>query len=201
LLKGAVGGVQGGQAIAQEAVAEADVLLSPEEDEFLRGIILLGRSYVARRAALLDDAAQLADQALAISNSLGESYLRSVALPSLAAASLERGALAEARSQAIQALAAAKQLHSRTSAAYALELWAAAEMGDGHFERAASIYALAQRSYGLASALPADAQLHQSLAADLRRMLGPRLDEVVVTARAADLDVAINELAGSQPTG
>ena len=199
LLKAAVGGVEPGSASAQGAAAEAAALLSTEEDAFLQGIALLGGSFLARRVGRFDEAAVLAERALRISESLGDSYIRSSASTLLAIAALERSAAADVRAHVLAALGAARALRNQASSGLSLELWAAAELLEDRVARAGRLYGLADRAYGLARAQPWRPDALDASMEQLRAALGPRLDELVVEARALDLDAAIAELARAQP--
>ena len=202
LLKAAVAGVERDRAVAQEAAAEASELLG-NGDPFLRAAALLASSHVARRMGRIAASAAFADRALAISISLGEWYIRSNASAALAAAALENRDLPAVRRYAVEALTAAKKLRTRSSAAYALELWAAAELHADRIDEAGRLYALSGRVYGLAGAQPwrSDAQLYATVGEDLRRALGPRLDRLEAESREVDLDAAVSELVSRDPAG
>jgi predicted ATPase len=89
------------------------------------------------------------------------------------------------------------------SAWYTLELWAAAELIDGRPERAARLFALAERGYDQASALRhrTETETHRRLEADLRAALGDRYEPIVSDVRQLDFDSALESLADETPTG
>jgi predicted ATPase len=201
LLKASVGGIEPGRPLVREAAAEGAGILNAAGDPFLQGIACLGGSFVARRLGRLDEAAALAEQALGLSASVGDSFIRSSAATLLATTALERGALADVRARVLEALSTARALHNQSSSALSLELWAAAEMQDDRLERAGRLYALADRAYGLARAQPWRPDPLEESIDRLRDALGDRLDKLFVDARALDLDAAIADLARSQPMG
>ena len=199
LLKASVGGTEPGRGSAEESAAEGARLLDAAGDPFMQGVARLGRAFVARRVARFDEAAALAEQALAFSVSVGDSYVRSSALTQLAMAALQRGALHDVRRYVVDALTAASALGNQSSSALALELWAAVEMEDHRLERAGRLYALADRAYGRARAQPWRPDALASAMERLRAALGERLDEFIVEERAVDLDTAVAQLTSSQP--
>jgi predicted ATPase len=201
LLKASVGDVEPGRPLVQEAAAEGAGILNAAGDPFLQGIACLGGSFAARRVGRFDEAAALAEQALELSASVGDSFIRSSAATLLATTALQRGALDDVRARVLEALSTARALHNQSSSALSLELWAAAEMQDDRLERAGRLYALADRAYGLARAQPWRPNPLDESMERLRDALGGRLDKLFVDARALDLDAAIAELARSQPVG
>ena len=84
---------------------------------------------------------------------------------------------------------------------YALELWATAELRDGRAERAAELYALAERGYRQVGyrLWRTDAKEHHQFDADLRTALGDRYEQVLAEASTIDLDRAIEKLIESDP--
>ena len=146
-------------------------------------------------------ASTLARAAAEISAATDEYYIRSVASTLLASAALDLGDLPAVRMHAIEALLASQKLRNLASAAYALELWSAAELRDGRIERAGRLYALAVKAWGMASAQPwrSERQLHREIIEGLKRALGDGLTAYLEAARELDLDDAVTDLAATQP--
>jgi hypothetical protein len=158
---------------------------------------MLSRSYLARLHGRLDEALDSAQAARDLSVRIGEWYVRMVASALLARTALELNDPAGAHRPAIDSLDAAQRIHNMGFAGYALALWAMAELREGRTERAARLFAMAERGYHQARSRPwsPDAEIHRRLETDLRAALGGRIDELVAEARQVDFDNAITELA------
>jgi hypothetical protein len=146
-------------------------------------------------------ASALARAAAEVSADSDEYYIRGVASTLLASTALDLGDLPAVRAHALDALLASQKLRNLASAAYALELWAAAELRDGRAERAGRLYALAVKAWGMASAQPwrTERRLHREIIEGLERALGDKLPGYVDAAHELDLDDAVTELASTQP--
>jgi hypothetical protein len=133
---------------------------------------------------------------------IGEWYVRMIASALLARAALEMDDAGGARRQAIDSLVAAQRLRSINWAAYALELWATAELREGRADRPARLFGLADRGYRQTRSQPwrPDAEIHRRLETDLRSALGDRYDKLMAEGRQLELDVAISDLARSEST-
>jgi predicted ATPase len=186
---------------ASAALADSSAQLDTEDEPFLRAVGLLARAYVARLAGDMVTASELARIAAEVSAETREYYIRGVASTLLASAALDLGDLPACRAHAIDALLASQKLRNLASAAYALELWSAAELRDGRIERAGRLYALAVKAWGMASAQPwrSERHLHREIIEGLERALGGELPRYVEAARELDLDDAVTELATTQP--
>ena len=80
--------------------------------------------------------------------------MRMIASVELAHAEVGLGETSQAERHAAESLRAARRLHNLNVAAYALELWAGAELRDGRIERAGWLVALSDRSYRQAGSHP-----------------------------------------------
>jgi predicted ATPase len=179
------------------ALSDATASLDAEGEPLLVGLCMLSRSYLARLHGRIDEALDSAQAARDLSVRIGEWYVRMVASALLARASLELDDPAGAHRPAIDSLHAAQRIRNLGFAGYALALWAMAELREGRAERAARLFALAERGYRQAGSRPwsPDAEIHRRLEADLRVALGDRYDDLVAEAREVDFDAAITELA------
>ena len=84
-----------------------------------------------------------------------------------------------------------------------LELWATAELRDGRPERAARLFALAQRGYDQTTPQPGDprSETHDRLDSDLRAALGDRYDKLVADGSKLEFDAALDALAATDTAG
>lgn len=78
-----------------------------------------------------------------------------------------------------------------------------AELGEGRTERAARLFALAERGYGQTRSPPwrPEAEIHRRVESDLRALMSARYDEFMTEARQVDFDIAITDLVAGQPSG
>jgi hypothetical protein len=122
--------------------------------------------------------------------------MRMAASVELAHAEVGLGETSQAERHAAESLRAARRLHNLNVAAYALELWAAAEVRDGRFERAGWLLALSDRSYREAGSHPwrTTAELHDQVRKELQVALGDRYEQILARARNVDLNNALTEL-------
>jgi len=179
------------------AMSDATARLQAEGEPLLVGLCMLTRSYLARLHGRIDEALDYAQAARDLSVRIGEWYVRMVATALLARASLELHDAAGAHRHAVESLLAAQRIRNMGFAGYALGLWATAELREGHAERAARLFALAERGYRRARSHPwgPDAEIHRRLETDLRAALGDRYEGLGAEARQVDFDAAITELA------
>jgi hypothetical protein len=179
------------------ALSDATASLEAEGEPLLVGLCMVTRSYLALLHGHIDEALDYAQAARDLSARIGEWYVRMVASALLARAALELRGPAGAQRHAIDALVAAKRIRNMGFAGYALALWATAEFREDRTDRAARLFALAERAYRQARSLPwaSEAEIHRRLETDLRAALGDRYDEFAVEARQVDFDAAITELA------
>jgi predicted ATPase len=185
----------------QDALAEASRRLEALGESLAVGLGLVAGSVLARVHGRMEEAQRLAQAAHDLSTRIGESYVRMYASTQLAGAALGLGDVPAARRHAIEALLAAQRLRNLSSASYALELWATAELRDGRIERAGRLLALAERGYRQAGSGPwrMEAEVHRQLDTELRAGLGARYEQLLAEARDADFDEAIAQLTRSQP--
>lgn len=197
LLRAVVLGSVGDDERWRAALSDATTSLEAEGEPLLVGLCMLSRSYLARLHGRNDEALDYARAARDLSVRIGEWYVRMVASALLARAALELHDPAGAHRHAIDSLLAAQRIRNTGFAGYALALWATAELREGGTERAARLFALAERSYRQTRSHPwrPDAEIHRQLETDLRVALGDRYDGLVAQARQIDLDAAITELA------
>jgi predicted ATPase len=186
----------------QDAVTEASHRLEAEGEPLAVGFGLVAGAVLARIHGQLDEARGHAQEAYDLSRRIGESYVRMNASTQLARIFLELGDATTARRAAVEALLMARRLRNVTSASYALELWATAELLEGQVERAGRLYALAERGYQQTGSRlwRTDAERHRELDAELRAALGDRYEQVLAEAETVDLDGAVDELIESEPT-
>jgi hypothetical protein len=187
----------GGDGEWRKELDEASRTLQEEGEPLAAGIGLYAGSLLARVRGQLDEARSLGEEALELSERIGESYLRAAASSSLARIALETGGQADgARHHAIVALAAVHRLGNLLVSSYALLLWATAELQDGNTESAGRLFALSERGSRQAGAQTwsTDAKQHAELEASLRKALGDRFDRFMEEARRVDLDEAITSL-------
>jgi hypothetical protein len=91
-----------------------------------------------------------------------------------------------------------------SSASYALELWATAELREGQVERAGWRYALAEHGYRQVGAriwAGWTRRGHRELETELRTTLGNRYEQLLAEAQTGDLDQMVDELIESEPAG
>jgi predicted ATPase len=178
-------------------LSDATASLDAEREPLLVGMCMLARSYLARVHGHLDEALDAAQAAHDHSVRIGEWYVRMMASAFLARTALELHDPAGARRHAIDSLVAAQRIRNVGFAGYALEHWATAELGEGHTERAARLFALTVRGYDQTRSHPwgPDAEIYRQLETDLRAALRDRYDGLVAEARQVDFDAAIDELA------
>jgi len=179
------------------ALSDATASFDEEGEPLLVGLCMLSRSYLARLHGRFDEALDSAEAARDLSVRIGEWYVRMVASALLARTALELSDPAGAHGPAIDSLDAAQRIRNMGFAGYALALWAMAELREGRTERAARLFAMAERGYRQARSRPwsPDAEIHRRLETDLRAALGDHYDELVAEARQVDFDAAITELA------
>ena len=197
LLRAVVVGSEADDEGWRAALNDATASLQAEGGPLLVGLCMLTRSYLARLHGHIDEALDYAQAARDLSARIGEWYVRMVASALLARAALELRDPAGARRHAIDSLVAAQRIRNSGFAGFALALWATAELREDSTDRAARLFALAERAYRQARSLPwrPEADIHRRLETDLRAALGNRYDELLAEARQLDFDAAIAELA------
>src|SRR5215207_6113746 len=119
-----------------DALEDASRRLEAEGEPLAIGFGLLARSHLARTQGRMEEARRLAQAAYDQAAPIGESFMRMAASVELAHAEVGLGQTSQAERHAAESLRAARRLHNLNVAAYALELWAAAELRDGRIERA-----------------------------------------------------------------
>jgi predicted ATPase len=197
LLRAVVIGSEADDERWRSALSDATANLDAEGGPLLVGLCMLTHSYLARLHGHIDEALDYAQAARDLSARIGEWYVRMVASALLARAALELRDPAGAQAHAIDSLVAAQRIRNTGFAGYALALWATAELREDRTDRAARLFALAERAYRQARSLPwrPEAEIHRRLETDLRGALGDRYDQFAAEARQADFDAAITELA------
>jgi hypothetical protein len=186
----------------EDALEDASRRLEAEGEPLAIGFGLLARSYLARIQGRMEEARRLAQAAYDQAAPIGESFMRMAASVELAHAEVGLGETSQAERHAAESLRAARRLHNLNVAAYALELWAAAELRDGRIERAGWLLALSDRSYRQAGSHPwrTTAELHHQVHKELQVALGDRYKQILAQARNVDLDDALTELISAQPS-
>jgi predicted ATPase len=185
----------------QQPVTEASRRLEAEGEPLGVGFGLVGGAVLARIHGRPEESQRLAQEAHDLSVRIGESYVRAYASTQLARAYLELSDTAAARRAAVEAVVMSRRLRNVTAEGYALELWATAELREGHIERAGQIYALAEAGYRqVGSRLwRTDAERHGEFETDLQAALGDRYEKVLAEAETVDLTQAVGELIQSEP--
>jgi len=187
----------------QDALTEATRRLEAEGEPLAIGFGFLAGSVLARIHGRMEEAQRLAQAAHDLSTRIGESYVRMYASTQLAGAALGLGDAPAAQRHAVEALVAAQRLGNVSSASYALELWATAELRDGRIDHAGRLFALSERGYRQAGSGPwrMDAELHSQLNAELQAGLGDQYERLLAEVRDVDFDEAIAQVTLSQPSG
>ena len=200
LLRSVVVGMSGDDKVGRAAPSDATAYPEGEGESFHVGMSLGVRSYLASLDGRLDEARDYARAANDLSVRIGDSFLRASSSALLARAALEVHDSTGARRHAIASVLAAQRLHNMSIAGWALELWAVAELDDGRVERAARLFALAERGFRLTSSGPwgVQVEIHRRLESDLRAAVGDRYDDLISEAKRVDFDAAITELSGGQ---
>ena len=186
----------------EDALEDASRRLEAEGEPLAIGFGLLARSHLARTQGRMEEARRLAQAAYDQAAPIGESFMRMIASVELAHAEVGLGETSQAERHAAESLRAARRLHNLNVAAYALELWAAAELRDGRIEYAGWLLALSDRSYRQAGSHPwrTTAELHDQVHKELQVALGDRYKQILARARNVDLDDALTELISAQPS-
>jgi hypothetical protein len=178
------------------ALTEASRAIEEEGEPVSIGLALTARSILTRIDGRLDESERLARQALELSQGIGESYVRLMGATQLARVDLKRHRPDEARGHALEGLRAARRMGNLNATSFALELLATAALQQGDADRAARLFAMAERGYHVAGSQPwlSEAEQHAALERDIHAALGDRYAGIEAEVEAGDLDAHIEDV-------